>query len=63
MVRFKSLKSAVFITKVFFKLYKEAISCQCVPFYASTYLNTKYLNNRDIWYCENAICDKKALII
>nr|WP_164966235.1 hypothetical protein [Helicobacter pylori] len=27
------------------------------------YLNTKYLNNRDIWYCENAICDKKALII
>ncbi|GAA7467241.1 hypothetical protein MM0361_09440 [Helicobacter pylori] len=24
------------------------------------YLNTKYLNNRDIWYCENAICDKKG---
>ncbi|GAA8540287.1 hypothetical protein HpBT274_10750 [Helicobacter pylori] len=21
---------------------------------------TKYLNNRDIWYCENAICDKKG---
>ncbi|UOS15153.1 hypothetical protein MPG85_03875 [Helicobacter pylori] len=20
----------------------------------------KYLNNRDIWYCENAICDKKG---
>ncbi len=24
------------------------------------YLNNKYLNNRDIWYCENAICDKKG---
>ncbi|GAA9254417.1 hypothetical protein TH0071_06740 [Helicobacter pylori] len=24
------------------------------------YHNTKYLNNRDIWYCENAICDKKG---
>nr|WP_231232347.1 hypothetical protein [Helicobacter pylori] len=24
------------------------------------YLNNKYLNNRDIWYCENAICDKKS---
>ncbi len=25
------------------------------------YLNNKYLNNRDIWYCENAICDKNGL--
>ncbi|GAA7094715.1 hypothetical protein Kyoto51B_12890 [Helicobacter pylori] len=24
--------------------------------------NTKYLNNRDIWYCENAICDKKGTL-
>ncbi|GAA9482572.1 hypothetical protein BTM451_08930 [Helicobacter pylori] len=24
------------------------------------YLNNKYLNNRDICYCENAICDKKG---
>ncbi|GAA9533828.1 hypothetical protein HpHA38_15370 [Helicobacter pylori] len=24
------------------------------------YLNNKYLNNKDIWYCENAICDKKG---
>ncbi|GAA9964302.1 hypothetical protein VN0921_11080 [Helicobacter pylori] len=24
------------------------------------YLNNKYLNNRDIWYCESAICDKKG---
>ncbi|WP_441736078.1 hypothetical protein [Helicobacter pylori] len=24
------------------------------------YLNNKYLNNRDIWYCENAICYKKG---
>ncbi len=24
------------------------------------YFNNKYLNNRDIWYYENAICDKKG---
>ncbi len=28
--------------------------------YLLKYLNNKYLNNRDIWYCENAICDKKG---
>ncbi|UOR72741.1 hypothetical protein MPG82_03830 [Helicobacter pylori] len=28
--------------------------------YLLKYLNNKYLNNRDIWYCENAICNKKG---
>ncbi len=30
--------------------------------YLLKYLNNKYLNNRDIWYCENAICDKKGTL-